>query len=280
MDRGRKIGDGTAGGGTPFHKTGPRPPGCPPPFLFPLSPNPLASPTIIPPTQTTTKTLRLPDMPPTNDTTTTTTQGGGPAFSPADVTVLFVLGGPGAGKGTQCARLVRDYHFTHLSAGDLLRAEQDRPGSQYGQLIRDCIKNGDIVPMEVTVALLENAMRDAIQASGGASTKFLIDGFPRKMDQALKFEEVVCPAKLVLFYDCPEAEMERRLLERGKTSGRADDNAESIRKRFRTFVETSMPVVDHYEKENRVVKVNATDTPDGVYADTQARLRKVLGDKF
>ena len=72
----------------------------------------------------------------------------------------------------------------------------------------------------------------------------------------------------------------RRLLERGKTSGRADDNAESIRKRFRTFVETSMPVVDHYEKENRVVKVNATDTPDGVYADTQARLRKVLGDKF
>ncbi|KAH6650675.1 adenylate kinase-domain-containing protein [Chaetomium tenue] len=216
-------------------------------------------------------------MPPTSNTTEGPST---PAFSPTDVTVLFVLGGPGAGKGTQCARLVRDYHFTHLSAGDLLRAEQDRPGSQYGQLIRDCIKNGDIVPMEVTVALLENAMRDAIQASGGRNGKFLIDGFPRKMDQALKFEEVVCPAKLVLFYDCPEAEMERRLLERGKTSGRADDNAESIRKRFRTFVETSMPVVDHYEKENRVVKVNATDTPDGVYADTQARLRKVLGDKF
>ncbi|KAK4128735.1 UMP-CMP kinase [Parathielavia appendiculata] len=209
-------------------------------------------------------------MPPTNQST--------PAFSPADVTVLFVLGGPGAGKGTQCARLVRDYHFTHLSAGDLLRAEQDRPGSQYGQLIKDCIKNGAIVPMEVTVALLEKAMRDTISATG--NKKFLIDGFPRKMDQAFKFEEVVCPARLVLFYDCPEAVMERRLLERGKTSGRADDNEESIRKRFRTFVETSMPVVDHYDAENRVVKVDATPPPDQVYAETQVKLKKVLGDKL
>ncbi|KAK4039261.1 adenylate kinase-domain-containing protein [Parachaetomium inaequale] len=212
---------------------------------------------------------RRKEMPPTTTT---------PAFSPTDVTVLFVLGGPGAGKGTQCARLVRDYHFTHLSAGDLLRAEQDRPGSQYGQLIRDCIKDGAIVPLEVTVALLENAMRDAITSSG--TKKFLIDGFPRKMDQALKFEEVVCPAKLVLFYDCPEAEMEKRLLERGKTSGRADDNADSIRKRFRTFIETSMPVVDHYEKEDRVVKVDSTSTPDEVYAATQEKLKKALGDKL
>lgn len=223
-------------------------------------------------------------MPPTNSTS-----GPTPAFSPSDVTVLFVLGGPGAGKGTQCARLVRDYGFTHLSAGDLLRAEQDRPGSEYGQLIRDYIKNGAIVPLEVTVALLENAMRatiasksndDAGAAAGAKHHKFLIDGFPRKMDQALKFEEVVCPAKLVLFYDCPEAEMERRLLERGKTSGRSDDNAESIRKRFRTFVETSMPVVDHYEAEDRVVKVDATPSPDKVYAVTQEKLRRVLGDKF
>ena len=212
-------------------------------------------------------------MPPTADGDKPT-----PAFSPSEVTVLFVLGGPGAGKGTQCARLVRDYHFTHLSAGDLLRAEQDRPGSQYGQLIRDYIKNGEIVPMEVTVALLEKAMRDTVASTG--NKKFLIDGFPRKMDQALKFEEVVCPAQLVLFYDCPEAEMEKRLLERGKTSGRADDNAESIRKRFRTFVETSMPVVDRYESENRVVKVDATPPPDRVYQVTQERLKEKLGDKL
>lgn len=197
-----------------------------------------------------------------------------PAFSPDEVTVIFVLGGPGAGKGTQCANLVRDYGFTHLSAGDLLRAEQDRPGSQFGELIKDCIKNGAIVPMEVTVQLLENAMTETIKNGTNPSKKFLIDGFPRKMDQALKFEEVVCPAKFVLFYDCPEEEMERRLLERGKTSGRSDDNIQSIKKRFRTFVETSMPVVEHYEKEGRVVKVKATDTPEKVYEATKREIQK------
>ncbi|GJC92070.1 uridylate kinase [Colletotrichum higginsianum] len=198
-----------------------------------------------------------------------------PTFSASDVTVLFVLGGPGAGKGTQCARLVSDYGFTHLSAGDLLRAEQDRPGSQFGQLIKDYIKDGLIVPMEVTVQLLENAMTETIKKQG--NKRFLIDGFPRKMDQAIKFEETVCPAKLVLFYDCPEDVMESRLLERGKTSGRADDNAESIRKRFRTFVETSMPVVDYYEKQGRVVKLDATPTPQDVYAKTRTELSKRLG---
>ncbi|KAF4781701.1 UMP-CMP kinase [Colletotrichum scovillei] len=200
-----------------------------------------------------------------------------PTFSPADVTVLFVLGGPGAGKGTQCARLVSDYGFTHLSAGDLLRAEQDRPGSQFGQLIKDYIKDGLIVPMEVTVQLLENAMTETIKNNPGSKARFLIDGFPRKMDQAVKFEEAVCPAKLVLFYDCPEDVMESRLLERGKTSGRADDNAESIRKRFRTFVETSMPVVDYFEKEGRVVKLDATPSPQDVYSKTRSELSKRLG---
>ncbi len=131
--------------------------------------------------------------------------------------------------------------------------------------------------MEVTVQLLENAMAERLSAGG--RSRFLIDGFPRKMDQALKFEQAVCPARLVLFFDCPEREMERRLLERGKTSGRADDNEESIRKRFRTFVETSMPVVDHYEKEGRVLRIDATPTPDAVYSETRKRLaEKLAGD--
>ncbi|KAK4170250.1 adenylate kinase-domain-containing protein [Cladorrhinum sp. PSN259] len=223
---------------------------------------------------------RRKDMPPTTRSTVQDGRKPTPTFSPTDVTVLFVLGGPGAGKGTQCANLVKDFSFTHLSAGDLLRAEQDRPGSQYGQLIKDCIKNGEIVPMEVTVALLENAMQDTISSKSNPKARFLIDGFPRKMDQAFKFEEVVCPAKLVLFYDCPEDTMEKRLLERGKTSGRADDNAESIRKRFKTFIETSMPVVDHYEKEGRVIKVDSTPTPEEVYEDTREKLVKKLGDNF
>ena len=201
-----------------------------------------------------------------------------PTFSPDDVTVVFVLGGPGAGKGTQCARLVSDYGFTHLSAGDLLRAEQERHGSQFGDLIRDYIKNGQIVPMEVTIQLLENAMAAALEEKKSSKGKFLIDGFPRKHDQALKFEAAVCPARLVLFFDCPEAEMERRLLERGKTSGRADDNADSIRKRFRTFVDTSMPVVQYYEGLGKVLRVDARPDPDVVYKNAQKLLADRLGD--
>ncbi|KAF3768952.1 hypothetical protein M406DRAFT_71911 [Cryphonectria parasitica EP155] len=197
----------------------------------------------------------------------------------SDATVIFVLGGPGAGKGTQCSRLVSRYGFTHLSAGDLLRAEQERPGSQYGQLIKDYIKDGKIVPMEVTIALLENAMKDAAGAPG-AKRRFLIDGFPRKLDQALKFEESVCAAEFVLFYDCPEATMESRLLERGKTSGRADDNEESIRKRFKTFIETSMPVVEYYEKQGRVAKIDATPEPEEVEAKTREALTARLGEGF
>jgi len=212
-----------------------------------------------------------------------------PTFSSNNVIVLFVLGGPGAGKGTQCDKLVRDYNFTHLSAGDLLREEQDRQGSQFGSLIKDCIKNGSIVPMEVTVQLLENAMtetlshsktRDPKDLKGEVKGRFLIDGFPRKMDQALKFEETVCEAKFVLFFDCPEDVMEKRLLKRGETSGRADDNEESIKKRFKTFVETSMPVVDYYEKQGRVVKVMATKGPDEVYKEVKEKVEEKLGIDF
>jgi len=99
-----------------------------------------------------------------------------PTFSPSTVSVIFVLGGPGAGKGTQCANLVRDYGFTHLSAGDLLRAEQEREGSQFGGLIREYIKEGTIVPMEITVQLLENAMGEDLKKRGDGRGRFLIDG--------------------------------------------------------------------------------------------------------
>jgi len=97
-----------------------------------------------------------------------------PLFSSDDVTVIFVLGGPGAGKGTQCANLVRDYGFKHLSAGDLLREEQDRPGSEFGDMIKSYIKDGKIVPSEVTVQLLENAITKARKEED--KHHFLIDG--------------------------------------------------------------------------------------------------------
>ncbi|ODQ64580.1 UMP-CMP kinase [Nadsonia fulvescens var. elongata DSM 6958] len=195
-------------------------------------------------------------------------------FKPEDASVIFVLGGPGAGKGTQCANLVRDYGFIHLSAGDLLRAEQQREDSKYGELIATCIKEGTIVPQEVTIALLEKAMKENI-AKG--SKNFLIDGFPRAMDQAIKFEEDVAVSKVTLFFECPEQVMLSRLLKRGETSGRTDDNIESIKKRFNVFLKTSMPVIDYFSTADKVIKIQCDHPPQEVYERVSKELEQRLG---
>jgi len=206
-------------------------------------------------------------------------------FDEKKVTVVFILGGPGVGKGTQCARLVQDFGFCHLSAGDLLRHEQDREGSQYGDMIKEYIRDGKIVPSEVTVKLLENAMHEVLEERkghtehgwGDGKGRFLVDGFPRKMDQALVFDQTVCQSQFVLFLTCTEEVMLQRLLERGKTSGRADDNEESIKKRFKTFLDTSLPVVEYYKDKGKVVEVVGTKTVDEVHEATKASVKTRLG---
>ena len=179
--------------------------------------------------------------------------------------VVFVLGGPGCGKGTQCAKIVETFGFTHLSAGDLLRAEM-KSGSENGELISRMIKEGSIVPAEITVGLL----RKAILSSD--NTKFLVDGFPRNYDNNRVWTEVmadVADVKFVLYFTCTEEVMEKRCLHRGLTSGRTDDNAESIRKRFVTFHNESLPVIMEYEKIGKVKKIDATRTPEEIFEDVK-----------
>jgi len=201
------------------------------------------------------------------------------------IIVIFVLGGPGAGKGTQCATLVQEFNFCHLSAGDLLRAEQHREGSQYGELIQTCIREGIIVPMKVTIKLLENAMHTQLEKMVGNAGwaeghgRFLIDGFPRKMDQAVNFEEDVCVSSLTLFFTTTEEVMLNRLLERGKTSGREDDNVESIKKRFRTYKDDTMPVIQYYTKLNKVTEIDSSPPIDVVYAAAREAVYKLLEAK-
>ena len=184
--------------------------------------------------------------------------------------VVFVLGGPGSGKGTQCANIVKHYGFVHLSAGDLLRGEVNS-GSANGAMIAELIKQGKIVPAEVTVALLKAAIFRHFEEQH--KTRFLVDGFPRNADNNRCWLEQMPPAlvntRFVLFMDCPEDVMLQRLLKRSETSGRSDDNIESIRKRFVTFETESMPVVDAYDKEGRVFKVDATKDPAAVFAQIQ-----------
>ncbi len=90
------------------------------------------------------------------------------------------------------------------------------------------------------------------------ASRFLIDGFPRAVDQAIQFEKSVMPSRAVLFFSCPEEVMLKRLLKRGETSGRVDDNIDSIKKRFKTFKESTLPVIDMYRDQNKVYEVSRT----------------------
>ncbi|KAL5973686.1 bifunctional uridylate/adenylate kinase [Asimina triloba] len=174
------------------------------------------------------------------------------------ITVVFVLGD---GKGTQCANIVSNFGYTHLSAGDLLRAEI-KSGSENGTMIQNMIQEGKIVPSEVTVKLLQRAMQES------ENDKFLIDGFPRNEENRAAFENVtkITPA-FVMHFDCPEEEMERRLLSRNQ--GRVDDNIETIKKRFKVFVDSSLPVIEHYNSKGKVRKIDAAKPVEEVFEDVK-----------
>jgi len=177
--------------------------------------------------------------------------------------VVFVLGGPGAGKGTNCARIVEQFGYTHLSAGDLLREER-KSGSKLADMIETYIKEGKIVPAEVTVDLLRKAM----DVSG--NDKFLVDGFPRDMDNLKCWRDKmteVAEVKFLLYLSCPQAVMLTRLLERGKTSGRSDDNEDSIRKRFETYESQTKPIIEHFRKEGKCKEVDSNREPAKVFND-------------
>lgn len=183
--------------------------------------------------------------------------------------ICFVLGGPGSGKGTQSARLVEAFGAVHLSAGDLLRAHI-KSGTADGNMVAEMIKQGQIVPSEITVGLLEKAMK----ASG--ERMFLIDGFPRNDENRERFEsQTGMTPKMVLFFDCSEDVMTARLM--GRNEGRTDDNIETIRKRFKVFKEDSMPVVAWYDRQGKVARISAERSPDEVFADVKAAFKKMMG---
>lgn len=181
--------------------------------------------------------------------------------------VVFVLGGPGAGKGTQCENIVREFGFVHLSAGDLLREERNKPGSKYGDLIEDHIKRSEIVPVEITLNLILQAMERS------EKNKFLIDGFPRNKDNLDGWDKNMTgkvELLFVLFFDCDSEVCIQRCLKRGaEGSGRIDDNKEVLEKRIQTFVNESMPIINHYENLNLVRKVDANKTPESVFEDVK-----------
>lgn len=184
--------------------------------------------------------------------------------------VVFVLGGPGAGKGTQCQLLSDNLGWSHLSAGDLLRAERKKEGSELAEIINKNIAEGKIVPSDITTTLIKNAMMDLRKEKG--QLKFLIDGFPRSEGNVTSWKEILgdkANVECVLFFECPEDILTSRLLERAKTSGRNDDTIDVIRKRFVTYQNESMPIIEMYEKEGKVHKIIADRSIEEVYKEVE-----------
>lgn len=123
------------------------------------------------------------------------------------VPIIWVLGGPGSGKGTQCDRIVAKYQFSHFSTGDLLRDEV-KSGSAKGQQLSELMTRGDLVPNDEVLALLKAAMEKV----AGTTVGYLIDGYPREKDQGAAFEKQIAPVDIILYFECAEVgkQMNRR----------------------------------------------------------------------
>ena len=150
--------------------------------------------------------------------------------------VIFVVGGPGSGKGTYCVRLAKDRNLPHLSTGDLLRAEM-KAQSALADEIRSYTSAGKLVPTRIVIQLLRNEFEKE------SRKLFLIDGFPRNQENHDMWQEM-CQDIVVdrlLHFTCPEEELIRRIMNRGE--GREDDNEATLKTRLKSFREETLPVV-------------------------------------
>lgn len=180
--------------------------------------------------------------------------------------VIFVLGGPGAGKGTMCELAQIQLGWTHLSMGDLLRAERKTNGAT-AKTIEEYITAGKLVPNEITVTLLKNAMDNVTRTQG--KRNFLIDGFPRSLTNLEGWYQIFgkeAPLPKMLYFECPFDVLEKRILGRAKYSGRSDDNVESMKKRFDTFKAETLPTVELFKEKGKCVEIDTSQGREVVYS--------------
>ena len=187
---------------------------------------------------------------------------------------IILCGAPGCGKGTQSDLIVEKYGLTHLSTGDLMRREM-ASGSELGKLISSYTGRGQLVPDEVTIQMLEKHI-DSLPAE----TKGLVfDGFPRTENQAVELEKLMQKrgdkAAVLLDIRVPEEEVIRRLIERGKTSGRADDNLNTIKERLVVYHRQTEPVAAYYQGLDKYEAVDGLGTIPEIFTRIQAVLDKV-----
>lgn len=177
---------------------------------------------------------------------------------------LILFGPPGSGKGTQALKLTERYGLLHISTGDLFRYELGN-NTPLGVLARSYMEKGHLVPDEVTVGMLRNKVDANPDVNG-----FIFDGFPRTIPQAEELDALLAErgesiSKLIML-DVTEDEIVTRILERGKSSGRADDNdAAIIRNRFEVYLNETSPVYDFYAQSGKSVKVHGIGSIEEIF---------------
>ncbi|MBX2926017.1 MAG: adenylate kinase [Chitinophagaceae bacterium] len=177
---------------------------------------------------------------------------------------LILFGPPGSGKGTQSEKLIAKYELKHLSTGDLLRSEIANQ-TPLGLEAKSFMDKGQLVPDEVVIGMISSALDGHPEAKG-----FLFDGFPRTEAQAEALDKLLKLKKtaihLMLALDVSEEELVKRLLGRGKTSGRSDDtNEEVIRARIVEYHKKTSPVADYYAKFDKVKHIKGEGTIDEIF---------------
>lgn len=188
---------------------------------------------------------------------------------------IILFGPPGSGKGTQSARLVEKYSLIHLSTGDILRSEISRQ-TKLGLEAKAIMDRGELVPDAVVVGMIAASLDNNPGAKG-----FLFDGFPRTVAQSEALDHLLeqknTAIGIVLALEVGEEELVKRLLHRGLTSGRSDDNSEEVvRARIIEYHKKTSVVADYYNQFNKVVKIKGEGTVEEIFSSLCSEIEKRL----
>lgn len=179
---------------------------------------------------------------------------------------IVIFGAPGSGKGTQSEKMIQKYGFGHISTGDVLR-DQIKRGTELGKTAKGYIDNGQLIPDDLMVSILA----DVYDSFGKDHKGVIFDGFPRTIPQAEALKEMLAKrghkVAAMIELDVPEDELMKRLILRGKESGRSDDNEETIKKRLTVYHNQTAPLIDWYEKEGIHHHINGLGELDRIFAD-------------
>jgi adenylate kinase len=188
---------------------------------------------------------------------------------------LLVLGPQGSGKGTQAARISADHGIPHVSTGEMFRAAIAE-GTEFGRQVEPILASGDLVPDELTVALIRERLSRPDAADG-----FVLDGFPRNLAQAEELDEMLAEIDrsldAVLFFDIPDQLALERIAARAAAEGRRDDQEDAIARRLAIYHDHTEPVVERYRATGKLVPLHAARSIGEVAAEIAAAL-ELLGE--